>query len=399
MPKSDIVFCFSDTGGGHRSATEAIEAAIEELLNQPGAFHDISVLADNVVEKTHPINRAFVDFYNFLLRHSQSSMKYYFWFIQFFKPNNSGPGYAISSKYLKELLVRNEPSVVVVVHPMIAYYLGRAIKELGILEKTKLITVITDPNAQLWRGWACPDSQLTIVPNQVTFDKLVEWGMDVGKLKIVGMPVHPEFCKPAQVEPHEFKLNLGLEPDRYTVCINAGWAGGGNMIAIYRALERIDRAIQVVFLCGHNQSLYQKATQEASKSRIPTAVLPFHDRLADLMAAMDLMITKAGGLTTYEAVARRLPLAFDMITPPMPQEAGTIDILVENRLASRIVRPKDILSIVQAAPEKRSNYLHGELPSAQSLDRVDAVYDIAKIILRNVDIELLLKPPIETRIN
>jgi len=397
MPNSTILLCFSDTGGGHRSATEAIEAALTELLAEAGAIKDISIVSDNVAEKTHPINRAFVDFYNFLLRHNQASMKYYFWFIHFLKPNDSKFGYSISAPYMKKILRDVDPKVVISIHPMINHYLAKAIKDIGMQGEMRLLTVVTDPNAQLWRGWGCEDSDLTIVPNQITYDKLLEWGIKPEKLKIVGIPLHPEFVKPCNVEPSEFRRNLGLAHDRFTLCLNAGWAGGGNMLAIYKALDKVKRPIQVIFLCGHNQRLYQKVLKQSSTSMVPTAVLPFHDRLADLMPAVDLMVTKAGGLTTYEAVARRLFMAIDTITPPMPQESGTIDILVDNRLARRVSRPSDIIDIIESAPQERPDYLSGPLPKAQSLDRADAAYDIARLVLEYFNVNSSHAPRVLNR--
>ena len=53
------------------------------------------------------------------------------------------------------------------------------------------------------------------------------------------------------------------------------------------------------------------------------------------------MVTKAGGLTTYEALARHLPMALDLLTEPMPQERGTAQIMIENQLAAPLFVPED----------------------------------------------------------
>ena len=220
-----------------------------------------------------------------------------------------------------------------------------------------------------------------MVPNELGKKQLNEWGVPKDRIKIVGMPVNSDFVKPPTVGPEEFRNHLGLSKDRLTVCINAGWAGGGNMLAIYKELAGVHRQIQAIFLCGHNKDLYERARKEAKNSPIPTAVLPFHDRMADLMAAVDLMVTKAGGLTTFEAIARKLPMAIDMITKPMPQEAGTVQILVDQKLAAAVERPSDIVDIVERLqPVEDRNSV--KLPSAYSLDRVDAVYDIARTVLK-----------------
>lgn len=384
MAKSRICLFFSDTGGGHRSAVDAIMAAIHDLLEENGRLNDFEMLAENIVEKSHPVNRIFVDLYNYLLRNNQAAMKYYFWFIQQFKPNDSKLGYLLVKKYLLELIRDYKPSVMVSVHPMINHYLSKSIEDSGVADTLKLVTVVTDPNGNFWKGWACPAADLTLVPNELSKQQLVDWHIDPDKIRCVGMPVHPDFIKPAHSSRDEFLTHLGLYKDRLTICINAGWAGGGNMRLIYDQLVGVTKPIQVVFLCGHNKELYESMKREARKSAFPTAVLPFHDRLSDVMSAVDLMVSKAGGLTTFETIARKLPMAVDLITEPMPQEKGTVEILIEKNLAYGIKTPEDIVSIVENF-EPRPDRWTFELPSDYHLNRTAAVYDIAHTIIRYCD--------------
>jgi UDP-N-acetylglucosamine:LPS N-acetylglucosamine transferase len=144
-------------------------------------------------------------------------------------------------------------------------------------------------------------------------------------------------------------------------------------------------------LCGHNQELYEKAKEEAAGSDIPTAVLPFHDCMPDLMAAVDAMVTKAGGLTTFECIARKLPMIVDVITPPMPQEAGTVDILVETGLARRLERPEQLPSLVNDLKHDPQR-LSRALPTDYSLDQTHAVFDIARTIMQNVNVTEVKQP-------
>ncbi len=384
----NICIYFSDTGGGHRSAVEAIEEGIRQVAersngNGNGAGNtngDIRLFKECLAENSHPINRRFVELYNYLLRHHQPLMKYYYWSLHVIKPNESKLGYMLSRKYMLDLFKDCQPSVVVSAHPMINHYLARTMTELGLKKLVKLITVITDPNANLWRAWACPEADLTIAPNNIVADRLIKWGIHPERIKVVGMPVHPDFLKPPAIAPETFLSHLGLTPGILTVCINAGWAGGGNMLKVYRSLCTIGRPVQVIFLCGHNRELYERAMHEAAASRIPTAVLPFHDCMADLMCAVDIMVTKAGGLTTFQALARRLPMALDVITEPMPQEKGTVEMLVEQKLAYALNHPDEIVSIIESfnpAPDRQNK----PLPAAHSLNRTDAIFEIADIIL------------------
>ena len=152
------------------------------------------------------------------------------------------------------------------------------------------------------------------------------------------------------------------------------------MMAIYRALGAVRRKVQVIFLTGHNHQLYDKVVSTAPKLGIPTVALPFNDQMSELMAAVDLMVTKAGGLTTFEAISRRLPLAIDMITAPMPQEAGNADLVFNAGLAKPVYHANEIVPLVEGLKQDPDR-LSRPLPKVYNLDKTGAAYDIAKIIL------------------
>jgi len=380
MPDSRICLFFSDSGRGHRSATEAIKAGIEEILGGDATAEPVEVVMENVVEKSHPLNRSFVQLYNYLLRHHQSKVKYYYWILEALKPNDSPIGYWLARSYTKRLILDNRPSVIVSVHPMINHYLAQAREELGLTSKVKMITVITDPNQNLWTGWGCTAVDLTIAPNDLARQKLISWGISPERIRVMGMPVHPSFLRPPSVPREKYLTELGLDPKLLTICLNAGWAGGGNMLQIYRALGGVKRPCQIIFGCGKHENLFKLATMESKNLPMKTAVLPFHKSMADLMSACDLMVTKAGGITTFEALARRLPIALDLITEPMPQESGTVELLIAQHLAQAIRRPVDIVALVESLPA--ANVRPTEpLPAVHSLDKVGAVYDIARALI------------------
>lgn len=377
----NICILFSDTGGGHRSAVEALTSAIREVAAGDPSRRVVQITSDNIIEHTHPINKRFVQLYNYLLRHHQPLMKYYYNLLHFLRPSESSFGYLIVKDYLCNWLRAQAPSVVVSVHPMTNRYIGRAMIDCGIKNTTKLVTVITDPNADLWRSWACDETDLFVAPNEIVQGKLIEWGIKPERIATVGMPVHPDFVREPSVDRTAFLSHLGLNPDILTVCINAGWAGGGNMLSVLNALRQTKRPIQVVFLCGHNNELYDQAVELSADLPFQIAVLPFHDRMSDLMKACDLMVSKAGGLTTFQAVASRLPLVLDVLTPPMPQERGTVQVLVDGGLARPLHRVDEIVTMVETAEIVTDR--HRALPTVHYLNHDDAIFDISRLILEN----------------
>jgi UDP-N-acetylglucosamine:LPS N-acetylglucosamine transferase len=196
------------------------------------------------------------------------------------------------------------------------------------------------------------------------------------------MPIDPQFLHPPLHDREAFLETLGLKPNLITVCLTAGWTGGGNFVKIYKALANVRKPVQVIVICGNNEELYREIQQLAQTMAFPTAIERELPSLSDAMSACDLLVTKAGGLTTFEAVARRLPMAIDMLTTPMPQESGTAELLIDAGLAKPINHPSDIVAIVEAL-EHIDNRDKLPLPSQYNLNRTDAVYEIAKIILSN----------------
>ncbi len=377
LNKCRILICYEETGGGHKYAAEAVRLAIEELRQDS---QDVEVTVEAMIKKTNILNHLFVELYNYLLRNHQNWMKYYCWFIEFLKPNQTWLGYKLSGTYLRNMLIRVRPSIVVSVHPMANHYIALAMKDIGLVGKVKLVIVVTDPNAALWSGWACTDADLIIAPNDLARDRLIELGIVPDRISMIGMPIEPMFLHPPAVSKEDLLSQLALDPKRLTILLSGGWAGGGAVAQIYQALEQITRPIQVIVLCGHNDSLLTEMRRRKEQSVLPTAILPYTDLLSSLMSACDLIVTKSGGLTTFEAIARRLPMAIDLLTEPMPQEVGTAKMLIEANLAKPLRKVEDIVPIVESLKivENRESQA---LPTAHNLDRTDAVYDIAKTIL------------------
>jgi UDP-N-acetylglucosamine:LPS N-acetylglucosamine transferase len=385
-----ILLCFSNTGGGHKSAALAIQAAIQEIAKDKGfeRFRFEVVLAD-VIENSNDLHWLYVATYNFLLRYRQKWMKYYYRFIEIVKPDNSELCFLLAFRYAKKLLCDVSPAVVVSVHPMANYDLAKMLKALNLEPRVKLIVVVTDPNETLWSGWACPDADLIIAPNDLAASSLIAMGVDATKVVTIGMPVNPRFLRPPIESKKQFLKELALDDDVLTICLSGGHAGGGNIASIYKSLLSVKRRIQIVVICGNNKKLTEQIRELSKTSSVLTAIVQNINNMSDAMSACDLLITKAGGLTTYEAVARRLPMAIDMITEPMPQELGTAQIMIETGLAQPIKEATDIVAIVEnLQPLER---FKSQLPEKYNLNRVDGVYDIARLILLNCDTGAIAK--------
>lgn len=75
------------------------------------------------------------------------------------------------------------------------------------------------------------------------------------------------------------------------------------------------------------------------------------------MQSANVMVSKLGGLTTFEALACRLPIIADATTPPMPQEAGTVKLLSQKGAGILLKKPADIVGVVNDLVTDNPRYL------------------------------------------
>jgi UDP-N-acetylglucosamine:LPS N-acetylglucosamine transferase len=350
VPK--ILIISSDTGGGHRSAAAAIMAGVQKFFE--GQSYAVRVV--RAIEDSHSITEKLVRLYNWLLRNRQSWMKYLYWMVNRFRPETREFFQRRCIGYCSEAFERWCPHVVVSVHPMTQHIFARILKELKLADRIPLVSVVTDPSYGFWKGWACDDVSLYLVASEEAKRQLVDYGISEERIKISGMPIHPKFVYPGEEAARAARRALQLDPEKFTVFVNAGWEGGGNVPQIFRELVRGKLDVQAIFLSGKNDELKSEAESLAAEAMFPVRVIGYSEQVEQLMGAANVMISKLGGLTTFEALACRLPIIADTITPPMPQEAGTASLIAKRGAGILLERASDIVPIIRRMVEDTAHY-------------------------------------------
>jgi UDP-N-acetylglucosamine:LPS N-acetylglucosamine transferase len=334
----------SETGGGHTSAAAAIADGLKRF-----AAPDCLVNIVRAIEESHLLAQKLTELYNYLLRHHQHLLKYYYWAIEHFRPNESGLLYRLTSRYARQVFEKYCPQVVVSVHPMTQHFIGRMIRDLGLQDRIPLVTVVTDPCYGFWRGWACEDVSLYLVATEEARQQLIDYGVPGEKIKICGIPIHPKFQFQSDDQKAAARSELGLDPEKFTVFINAGWVGGGNIPRIFEQMVEQGNEIkdtQAVFLAGRNDELRDRIGAMARLAAFPTRVIGYTSSMEKLMGAADVMVSKLGGLTTFEALATRLPIIADTTTPPMPQESQTANLISRHNAGVLLRRASDVVPTI-----------------------------------------------------
>jgi len=349
-----ILIISSDTGGGHRSAAQAIAEGLQNLWQSESAV----VRIVKGVEESHHLTEKLVNLYNWILRNKQHWMKYFYWAINSIRPEKLEFFQKRCIGYFRTQFDKWCPHVVVSVHPLTQHIVARILKELNLIGQVPLVTVVTDPCYGFWKGWACADVSLYLVANDDAKKQLIDYGISADKIKVSGIPVDPKFREIDEADAQLARKAFGLDADKFTVFLNAGWIGGGNIPQIFRELVRGELDVQAIFLAGKNESLRMEAEQIAKHAKFPVKVIGYSNEVEKLMQSANVMISKLGGLTTFEAMACGLPVIADATTEPMPQEAGTVRLLRERGAGIMLERSVDIVPTIRDLIGDPAKYTH-----------------------------------------
>jgi UDP-N-acetylglucosamine:LPS N-acetylglucosamine transferase len=370
-----ILIISSDTGGGHRSAAAAIVAGVQKFVE--GDSYAIRVV--RAVEESHHLSAKLVSVYNWVLRNKQHWMKYLYWAVNRLRPETREFFHRRCVGYVRDLFEKWCPHVVVSVHPLTQHIFARVLRELGLAGTIPLVTVVTDPCYGFWKGWACDDVTLYLVASEEAKQQLIDYGVSPRRIKVSGMPVHPKFELPDERSAQAARSALGLDPEKFTVFVNAGWVGGGNIPQIFRELVRGELDVQAIFLAGKNEELRAEAESVAAHANFPVKVIGYSEQVEQLMQAANVMVSKLGGLTTFEALSCRVPIIADATTPPMPQESGAARLLTRRGAGVLLSRASDIVPVVRRMVED-SRYYSSLRAATASLAFPDATRRIVEEI-------------------
>ena len=172
-----------------------------------------------------------------------------------------------------------------------------------------LVGVLTDYAPHLY--WVHDTVDVYVVPSEEVKERFVAHGIHPERIRVYGIPVEPRFLDP--VDHAATYARFALEPTTPTILIMGGGGGFGPIQELMLSLDRMTLPCQFVALTGTNHVLL--AWFRRQRFRHTVLADGYIDAVPQLMDIATLIITKPGGLTTSEALAKRLPL---LIISPIP---------------------------------------------------------------------------------
>ncbi len=178
--------------------------------------------------------------------------------------------------------------------------------------------------------WVDPIVKRYFVYHEESAWQLQGKGVEKKHISVTGIPLMNEFSKRQNKE--KAQSSLGLRKKSFTVLILSGGFGVGRVEEIVqhtlKTLEKhTKRHFNLLIVCGKNEALKANIEKMNVPTNVTDRVFGFVNNIHELMDASDVLISKSGGLTSAEAMAKGLPI---IIVDPIPgQESRNAGIIVE----------------------------------------------------------------------
>ena len=220
----------------------------------------------------------------------------------------------LAMKRFARYLLAQPADLVVHTHFLAAPLVGRLI-EAGKL-KSRQFVVVTDD--EVHRFWYAENVEQWFVPAPCSAEKLRRWGIERQRITVSGVPIDPKWTGTTDRE--KVLSDWALPRNKSIVLLSGGTEFTcGPIVKIARRIVAACRDAYVVVLAGRNKKLLGRlsALPEAPDRLVGVG---FTDRLDELVGACSMMVTKAGGLTTAECLAKGTPMV--LLRPVPGHEAG-----------------------------------------------------------------------------
>jgi processive 1,2-diacylglycerol beta-glucosyltransferase len=239
----------------------------------------------------------------------------------------------LNSQPMIRLLKRVQPDLCVATHFLPAEIIAWLIAKKKLRAKNAIVVTDYDVHAM----WLCRTVGRYYVAIQEAAEYLAGIGVPREIIRVTGIPVDPLFAVPLDRATARSALNLDAKSP--VLLLAAGGYGIGPLEQLVRDLLALQKPWQLVAIAGKSEKMKKRLDEIAraagSLANGSPRLVPvgFTTQMDQYMAAADLLVGKAGGLTTSEALARHLPMA--LIEPIPGQEFRNADHLLEAGAAIR----------------------------------------------------------------
>lgn len=340
----DVLILSASFGMGHNSVSDAIKAQIME--KNPNQSVKIVDLFDIIAPSSKD---SFVKTYDFLTSKMSIIYNLCYYFKKDFKDNPFDyPMYLTHSKDFAKYLETVNPKLIVSTFPMSSGFVSRAKAKYNV--NVPMITVVTDVVDSY--EWLHDATDRYLVPTTKVRAKLVKKGVHPDNIKVTGIPVKKEFL-----------TSVSEKGDKKQILIMASVMDKLGIDETF--LKRIDETenLKTVIVTGSNKRLYEELN-EYNFTNIE--ILGYTNEVAKLMEESDLLVTKPGGVTLFEAIHKEIPLVLKKSN--VGQEMYNVKFIRENDIGVFVDKKKNLYETLMDTihDHRRLDTLKGNINSIRN---------------------------------
>lgn len=276
------------------------------------------------------------------------------------------------SDFVRKKAERANADFFLCVHPYCAI-LCDFWKRKGYFADKKVIAILTDilPHP-LWESAIRCD--YVIVPTRHSLQQLENKGFDEKQIVVGAYPVRAEFTQ--VLDKAEIRQKLGLQ-NKFTVLILSGGYGIGKNYKVARQLLKSD--VQILCVNGRNKHAFAQ-TQKLAEQH-PEFCLKnfgFVNNLDELMSAADLVVSRGGAGSLFEAMSKQLPVI--VRENPIINERENAEILQNEGVAVKLQSLSQIAAIVEDFRQNPKKAQYAQAKCCQLTQR-KCVKDVCQTIV------------------
>jgi processive 1,2-diacylglycerol beta-glucosyltransferase len=230
--------------------------------------------------------------------------------------------------------------------------------------------------------WIYPSTDQYIVGSCIVRDSLINLGVGEGRIAVTGIPIRQQFLQSIQRE--EIFRKYNLDPHLPTVLVMGGGCGLiGDGRSTIKEFEELPQNIQFIIVCGRNEKLQMKLKDKLQNSKHHIHLTGYIHNVHELMAISDLMVTKPGGVSTFEAIAMELPM---LLYKPIPgQEEDNAKFLVQSGVAIQAMKERDLIDHISKLLSN-AELLQQMRENAKNFHPKESAFASAEVIVSTIKI-------------
>ena len=371
-----ILIIYATAGIGHKKASIAVKKAFDEM-----ALKDVEVTLIDALDYTNNFFKwSYLQAYLLMVNKLPT-----FWGLSYYLTDNPFVDLFVSgirrlnnwanSRKLVNYVLDMKPDVIISTH----FFASEVIADLKkrMVFDSKLITVVTDYRIHAW--WIAEGTDYYVVASEDTARELEGRKVDPAKIRVMGISVEPIFSKP--LDRARIFRDTNLRDDMFTILTIGGGFGVGPIEGIVKVIARIPRELQAVVVCGKNEELVKKMEKLRGELKLNMKITGFIDNVYEYMEVSDVLISKSGGITVSESLAKVIPMI--IISPIIGQETANCNFLIKNGAAVKVDRLEDLKGALEdliANPDK----IEKMKEAIGGIRKPNSAYDVAKFAYESI---------------